>query len=194
MRELGVRIDTPISALLTLNPRRVLLLFVSYSPVQSELHSRRLSQHTHTHAHTRTWPLTACRARRSRSRARARRRRLGQLGGTRRTARRRRRGGSSRGAPSARVRRSSPLPAAAAAAADPSAARGASEGGGAGGARDVRLREDARGATREAVGECPRRLGELGVDVALVVVGVVRALEAVGERAEARRGVRSKRG
>ena len=41
MRELGVRIDTPISALLTLNPRRVLSLFVSYSPVQSELHSTR---------------------------------------------------------------------------------------------------------------------------------------------------------
>ena len=52
MRELGVRIDTPISALLTLNPRRVLLLFVSYSsPVQSELHSTALSTHTHAHTH-----------------------------------------------------------------------------------------------------------------------------------------------
>ena len=49
MRELGVRIDTPISALLTLNPRRVLLLFVSYSPVQSELHSTHGSLNTHTH-------------------------------------------------------------------------------------------------------------------------------------------------
>jgi hypothetical protein len=54
MRELGVRIDTPISALLTLNPRRVLLLFVSYSPVQSELHSTALSTHTHTRTHTHT--------------------------------------------------------------------------------------------------------------------------------------------
>ena len=53
MRELGVRIDTPISALLTLNPRRVLLLFVSYSPVQSELHSHHGSLNTHTHARTR---------------------------------------------------------------------------------------------------------------------------------------------
>ena len=53
MRELGVRIDTPISALLTLNPRRVLLLFVSYSPVQSELHSHHGSLDTHTRIRTR---------------------------------------------------------------------------------------------------------------------------------------------
>ena len=53
MGELGVRIDTPISALLTLNPRRVLSLFVSYSPVQSELHSTpALSTHTRTRTHT----------------------------------------------------------------------------------------------------------------------------------------------
>ena len=54
MRELGVRIDTPISALLTLNPRRVLLLFVSYSPVsRSFTLLTALSTHTHarTHAH-----------------------------------------------------------------------------------------------------------------------------------------------
>jgi len=51
MRELGVRIDTPISALLTLNPRRVLLLFVSYSRF-SRSFTQRLSQHTHTHSHT----------------------------------------------------------------------------------------------------------------------------------------------
>ena len=52
MRELGVRIDTPISALLTLNPRRVLLLFVSYSPVQSELHSLHGSLNTRIRTHT----------------------------------------------------------------------------------------------------------------------------------------------
>ena len=62
MRELGVRIDTPISALLTLNPRRVLLLFVSYSPVQSELHSTALSTHTHTRTHTHTHTHTHTRA------------------------------------------------------------------------------------------------------------------------------------
>ena len=52
MGELGVRIDTPISALLTLNPRRVLSLFVSYSPVQSELHSLHGSLNTHTRIRT----------------------------------------------------------------------------------------------------------------------------------------------
>ena len=63
MRELGVRIDTPISALLTLNPRRVLLLFVSYSRF-SRSFTQRLSQHTHalTHALRRRSQLAECAA------------------------------------------------------------------------------------------------------------------------------------
>ena len=54
MRELGVRIDTPISALLTLNPRRVFVAFrfVFTGSVGASLNAR-LSKHTHTHAHTR---------------------------------------------------------------------------------------------------------------------------------------------
>ena len=53
MRELGVRIDTPISALLTLNPRRVFVAFrfVFTGSVGASLNAR-LSKHTHTHTHT----------------------------------------------------------------------------------------------------------------------------------------------
>ena len=53
MRELGVRIDTPISALLTLNEEEFCCFsFRIHGSVGASLSSR-LPQHTHTHTHTR---------------------------------------------------------------------------------------------------------------------------------------------